>query len=52
MDQLDALIDLLFRQPGPTFATAKVSLTDEPWALPEKDGAVIARQFRGALGVG
>jgi thiamine pyrophosphate-dependent acetolactate synthase large subunit-like protein len=49
MDQLDALADLMFRQAGPTFATAKIALTDEPWALPEKDGAVIARQFRGAI---
>lgn len=52
MDQLDALADLMFRQPGPTFATAKIALTDEPWALPEKDGSVIARQFRGAVEAG
>ena len=49
MDQLDALAELMFRQPGPTFAVAKIALTDEPWALPEKDGAVIARRFRAAL---
>jgi thiamine pyrophosphate-dependent acetolactate synthase large subunit-like protein len=49
MDQLDALSDLMFHQPGPTFASAKIALTDEPWALPEKDGAVIARRFRGAV---
>ena len=49
-DQLDALAELMFHQPGPTFATAKIALTDEPWALPEKDGAVIARRFRGAVG--
>jgi phosphonopyruvate decarboxylase len=48
MDQMDALADLMFHQPGPTFATAKIALTDEPWALPEKDGAVIARRFREA----
>jgi thiamine pyrophosphate-dependent acetolactate synthase large subunit-like protein len=46
MDQLDALAELMFRAPGPTFAVAKIALTDEPWALPEKDGAVIARRFR------
>jgi phosphonopyruvate decarboxylase len=52
MDQMDALAGLMFNQPGPTFAIAKIALTDEPWALPEKDGAVIARTFRGAAGVG
>jgi len=50
MDQLDALAGLMFRRPGPTFAVAKIALTDEPWALPEKDGAVIARRFRAAAG--
>ena len=50
MDQTDALGDLMFHHPGPTFAVAKIALTDEPWALPEKDGAVIARRFRGAVG--
>ena len=49
LDQLDALADLMFHQPGPTFAVAKIALTDEPWALPEKDGAVIARRFREAV---
>jgi thiamine pyrophosphate-dependent acetolactate synthase large subunit-like protein len=49
LDQMDALADLMFHQPGPTFATAKIALTDEPWALPEKDGAVIARRFREAV---
>ena len=49
MDQMDALAALMFRHPGPTFATARIALTDEPWALPEKDGAVIARRFRAAV---
>ncbi|MDH3668095.1 MAG: thiamine pyrophosphate-dependent enzyme [Paracoccaceae bacterium] len=48
MDQLDDLAGLMFSRPGPTFAVAKIALTDEPWALPEKDGAVIARTFRKA----
>ncbi len=52
MDQMDALAELMFHQPGPTFAVAKIALTDEPWALPEKDGAVIARRFRGVAGAG
>jgi phosphonopyruvate decarboxylase len=46
MDQLDALSELMFRTSGPTFAVAKIALTEHPWALPEKDGAVIARSFR------
>ena len=52
MDQTEALAELMFQQPGPTFAVAKIALTDEPWALPEKDGAVIARRFRGAVDSG
>jgi len=52
IDQLDGLAELMFRRPGPTFAVAKIALTDEPWALPEKDGAVIARRFRAAAGAG
>jgi thiamine pyrophosphate-dependent acetolactate synthase large subunit-like protein len=48
MDQLDTLAEMMFRRPGPTFAVAKIALTEEPWALPEKDGAVIARTFRRA----
>ena len=48
MDQLDDLAGLMFSRPGPTFAVAKIALTEEPWALPEKDGAVIARTFRRA----
>ncbi len=50
MDQTEALAELMFHRPGPTFAVAKIALTDEPWALPEKDGPVIARRFRGAVG--
>lgn len=51
MDQIEALAELMFRTPGPGFAVAKIALTEEPWALPEKDGAVIARRFRAALGI-
>jgi thiamine pyrophosphate-dependent acetolactate synthase large subunit-like protein len=50
-DDLPALAKLLFEQPGPTFAVAKIALSEDPWALPEKDGAVIARRFQVALGV-
>ena len=45
------LADLLFKTPGPVLAVAKIALTEDPWALPEKDGATIAMRFRGALGV-
>jgi phosphonopyruvate decarboxylase len=49
--QVGALADLMFKQPGPTFAVAKIAITEDPWALPVKDGAAIARRFRIALGV-
>jgi phosphonopyruvate decarboxylase len=45
------LADLLFRAPGPVLAVAKIALTEDPWALPEKDGAAIAHRFRAALGI-
>jgi phosphonopyruvate decarboxylase len=45
------LADFLFRAPGPVLAVAKIALTEDPWALPEKDGAAIAHRFRAALGV-
>jgi hypothetical protein len=32
-------------------AVAKVAVTEDPWALPEKDGATIAHRFRAALGI-
>jgi phosphonopyruvate decarboxylase len=44
------LADLLFETPGPVLAVAKIALTEDPWALPEKDGAAIAHRFRTALG--
>lgn len=43
--------ELLFRTPGPVLAVAKIAITDDPWALPEKDGAAIAHRFRAALGL-
>jgi phosphonopyruvate decarboxylase len=45
------LAELLFTTPGPAFAVAKIALTEDPWALPEKDGATIAHRFRSTLGV-
>jgi phosphonopyruvate decarboxylase len=45
------LAEVLFKAPGPVLAVAKIALTDDPWTLPEKDGATIAQRFRAALGV-
>ena len=45
------LARLLFETPGPALAVAKIAITEDPWALPEKDGAAIAHRFRAALGV-
>jgi phosphonopyruvate decarboxylase len=47
---LDELAELLFKTTGPALAVAKIALTDDPWALPEKDGAAIAHRFRAGLG--
>jgi phosphonopyruvate decarboxylase len=45
------LARLLFDTPGPVLAVAKIALTEDPWALPEKDGSAISQRFRAALGV-
>ena len=45
------LADFLFKTPGPVFAVAKIAITEDPWRLPEKDGAIIANRVRGSLGV-
>lgn len=49
--QADALADLLFHQPGPTFAVARIAISNDPLVLPEKDGARIAERFRASLGL-
>lgn len=41
----------LFSEPGPVLAVAKIAVTEDPWALPEKDGGNIAHRFRAALGL-
>ena len=48
---VDELAAFVFKTPGPVFAVAKIALSEDPWMLPEKDGAAIARRFRIALGV-
>ena len=45
------LAQFLFKEPGPVLAVAKIAITEDPWALPEKDGATIGHRFRAALGV-
>lgn len=45
------LASFLFETPGPAFAVAKIALSEDPWALPVKDGVAIAHRFRVALGV-
>jgi thiamine pyrophosphate-dependent acetolactate synthase large subunit-like protein len=49
--QAAELAGFLFRTPGPVLAVAKIALSEDPWQLPEKDGAAIARRFRIALGL-
>lgn len=50
-ERMTALAPFLFTAPGPSFAVAKIAVTDDPWRLPEKDGATIARRFKSALGL-
>ena len=49
--QKDALARFLFETPGPILAVAKIALSEDPWRLPEKDGAAIARRFKISLGL-
>ena len=48
MDQVPALVEMLYHRPGPTFALAKIALSKDPLLLPEKDGVLIAEAFRRA----
>ena len=48
---IPALAKLLFETPSPMLAVAKIAITEDPRALPEKDGAAIGQRFRAALGV-
>jgi phosphonopyruvate decarboxylase len=41
----------LFEAEGPVLAVAKIALSEDPWRLPEKDGAAIGRRFKIALGL-
>ena len=48
MEQVPELAEMLFQAPGPSFALAKIALSEDPLLLPEKDGALIANAFRNA----
>ena len=48
MDQVPALTDLLFQQPGPCFAVSQIALGEYPLIMPEKSGPAIASAFRSA----
>ncbi|HRD76339.1 MAG TPA: thiamine pyrophosphate-dependent enzyme [Hyphomicrobiaceae bacterium] len=48
---VSTLADFLFKSDGPVLAVAKVAITSDPFKLPEKDGAAIAKRFRVALGL-
>ena len=50
-DAVPELADFLLEALGPVLAVAKIAVTDDPWRLPQKDGATIAHRFRTALGL-
>jgi thiamine pyrophosphate-dependent acetolactate synthase large subunit-like protein len=45
------LAEFLFKAPGPVLAVGKIALSEDPWRLPEKDGAAIGRRFKISLGL-
>jgi len=47
--QLKTWIARLYRQPGPVFATIKVTTQPAPMALPVRDGPTLKTRFRQAL---
>jgi len=49
--QKDELAKFLFGARGPVLAVAKIALSEDPWRLPEKDGAAIGRRFKISLGL-
>ena len=50
-DKADELGAFLFKGDGPCFAIAKIGLSEDPWSLPIKDGAAIARRMPIAPGI-
>lgn len=49
--QKDELGRFLFQSKGPVLAVAKIAISEDPWRLPEKDSAAIARRFKISLGL-
>lgn len=49
-DELRAAQETLLRASGPVLAVVKVGASDAPRVLPERDGHVIRRRFKAALG--
>jgi thiamine pyrophosphate-dependent acetolactate synthase large subunit-like protein len=47
--QLRSWIPKLYRQPGPVFASVKVTTQDAPKVLPLRDGTALKNRFREAL---
>lgn len=48
-DELDGLSPVLFKEPGPVFASVKVNRDPVPLVLPARDGTAIRARFRDAL---
>lgn len=46
MEQVPDLTAMLFTEPGPTLAVAKIALSHDALLLPEKDGVLIADRFQ------
>ena len=47
--QLKSWIPKFYRQPGPIFASVKVTTNDAPKVLPLRDGTALKNRFREAL---
>ncbi len=50
-EDLLALEEFMYEQPGPALAVAPIALTDDPLVLPTNNGALMAGRFRAALGL-
>jgi thiamine pyrophosphate-dependent acetolactate synthase large subunit-like protein len=48
-NEVGALIPLLYKEPGPVFASVKINRDPVPLVLPPRDGTLIRARFREAL---
>ncbi|NQU70948.1 MAG: aldehyde dehydrogenase [Rhodospirillales bacterium] len=48
-EEVNALAPILFKEPGPIFATVKVNRDPVPLVLPARDGTALRARFREAL---